>query len=70
MKIESIRVGDIVFDNKTKLNSYDGLDFIFGGFQKFVHILDFYPWDLVNGTWTGAFGYMMNDMQIDWKLCI
>jgi DNA-binding XRE family transcriptional regulator len=70
MKRESIRIGNKFFVNTSTLNRFDGLDLIFGGFQKFVYISDYDPWELVNDTWTGALSYIMNDMHIDWKLCI
>jgi hypothetical protein len=56
-----IRIGTPNFVNESKLNVDDRFDLLFGGFNEFVYISSYLPWQLVNGTWTGALGYLMND---------
>ncbi len=63
MNKDRIRIGSLDMVNKSTLDEYDAFDLIFGGFEEFVYVPDYYPWELVNGTWTGAFGHLMNDIR-------
>jgi ABC-type amino acid transport substrate-binding protein len=56
-----IRVGTLNFVNESELDVADRFDLLFGGYHEFVYIPDNDPWQLVNGTWTGALGYLMNE---------
>jgi hypothetical protein len=54
---------------ETKLNPRDEINPLFGASYEFVHLADYWPWQLVNGTWTGALGHLMDDNRADWKQC-
>jgi hypothetical protein len=62
MKKDRMRVGTYTLANLTAMDKV--YDLLFGSVYDLVHIPDFYPWQLVNGTWTGVLGHLMNDMQI------
>jgi hypothetical protein len=69
MEKQLIRVGTNKLIIKSQLNPRDGFDLLFGAHHEFVPLTDFNPWQLVNGTWTGAFGHVMNDNDVHWKRC-
>ena len=58
---ELIRIATTVFENKSKLNEYNSFNLIFGDYYEFVYVPHHDPYRLVNGTWTGALGYLKND---------
>jgi hypothetical protein len=64
MHTELIRIGTGSFVNETELNKDYAFDLLFGGFHEFVYIPDYWQWQLVNGTWAGALGHLMNDTQM------
>jgi hypothetical protein len=49
---------------RSKLNPRDGINLLFGARHKFVYLADYDPWQLVNGTWRGALGHLMNDNNV------
>ncbi len=61
MEKKLMRVGTDDLEIKSKLNTRDGFNLLFGARREFVYLTDFYPWRYVNGTWTGAFGHLLND---------
>lgn len=65
MRNEFIRVGTRKFVNESSLDELDALDLLLSGFHEFVYIPDYSPYLRVNGTWTGVFGHIMNDTQMD-----
>ncbi len=65
MRRERFRIGSPVFVNESKLQKTDGFDMLFDGYSEFVYIPDHDPWRVVNGIWTGALGYLQNDMAMD-----
>ncbi len=67
MKNNLIRIGTADFVNKSALLKINAFDLLFNGFYEFVYLPDYYPWLLVNGTWTGALGHLMDDNRMDWK---
>lgn len=58
---ELIRIGTNRFVNESKLDEYNVFNLIFGNYYEFVYVPEHDPYQLVNGTWTGALGYLMND---------
>ncbi len=56
-----ILIGTDVFVNKSELNKFAAFDLLFGGIHEFVHVPNYSQWLLVNGSWTGALGHVMND---------
>ncbi len=60
---ELIRIGSSKFVNQSTLDKADAFDFLFRGIYEFVYLPDYYPWLLVNGTWTGGFGHLINDIK-------
>ncbi len=63
MKKERLRVGTYTYVNETVTEKV--YDLLFGSAYELVYVPDFYPWEVVNGTWTGVLGYLMNDMQME-----
>jgi hypothetical protein len=63
-----IRVGTDELMYSTVLNPNEAFDLIYNGFSVLVNISNYLPWQHVNGTWTGAFGHLIDDNQTDWKL--
>jgi hypothetical protein len=63
MEKELIRIGTNKFVNKSTLDTADAFDLIFRGIYEFVYLPDYDPWLLVNGTWTGGFGHLINDIK-------
>ena len=63
IKKELIRLGTVA--NVTTLEKSVAFDLLFDGFHKFVYLPDYVPWLYTNGTWTGAFGHLMNGMRMD-----
>ncbi len=61
MKKGSIRIGTENLVDRTNLLKLNAFDLLFDRYHEFVHIPDYYPWLLVNGSWTGALGQLMND---------
>jgi hypothetical protein len=61
MKRQLIRIGTEKFANISKLNKYNAFDLLFGHFHELVYVPEYFPWQHVNGTWTGAIGDLMND---------
>lgn len=62
MKKPLIRIGTDKLVNETTLRKSHGFDVLFGeNDYYFVHIEDDTSWDVVNGTWLGSMGYLMND---------
>ncbi len=59
-----IRIGSENFVNRSELNAFGAFDLLFGGFHEFVYVVDFEPWLLVNGSWTGVLGHLMNDNRM------
>ena len=57
---ELIRIGTNVFVNESILNEYNEFELIFGDNYEFVYVPNHDPYQLVNGTWNGALGYLMN----------
>ncbi len=70
MEKQFMRVGTDDLETKSKLNARDGYDLLFGARHEFVYLPDYWPWQRVNGTWTGALGHLMNDNRMDWKQCV
>ena len=66
-----IRIGTESFVNESELEKAFAFDLLYGGFHEFVYLPDYWqPWQLVNGTWAGALGYLTNDTSnVDWKQC-
>lgn len=58
---ELIRIGSDNFVNESELENFHGFNLLFDGIYEFVHIPDDISWNLVNGTWQGAFGRLMDD---------
>jgi hypothetical protein len=69
MEKHMMRVGIDKLNLKSQLNSREGSDLLTGARHEFVHLADYWPWKLVNGTWKGALGHLMNDNCMDWKMC-
>jgi hypothetical protein len=67
MKTEQIRVGVEHAVNRSELNKFLAFDLLYGGYHQFVHVPNYNPWLLVNGSWTGALGHLMNDNRMDWR---
>ena len=68
MKKELMRIGTDKFVNESSLDRNYAFDLIFGSYNyEFVYIPDYYPWQRVNGTWTGVLDHLMNDIQMDLK---
>ncbi len=72
MEKQLMRVGTDINNVETylKLRVRDKLHLLFGARHEFVYLPDYDPWQLVNGTWTGALGHLMNDNRMDWKQCV
>jgi hypothetical protein len=70
MQKQLVRIGTERHVNESKLNEFYAFDLIYGGFYEFVYIPDYYPWKLLNGTWTGALGHLINGtaQMGGWKL--
>jgi hypothetical protein len=66
MKKEHIRIGTNNFTNASELDKLLAFNLLYGNIYEFIYTPDFYPWMFVNGSWTGALGYLMNDNQMDW----
>jgi hypothetical protein len=60
MEKQLIRVGIDYNISEAVSSNFYALDAVFGGDHELVNIPDFYPYKLVNGTWTGALGHLMN----------
>jgi hypothetical protein len=68
MKSKSFRIGASKFVNESQLNTADAYDLLFDKIHEFVYYPDgAAPWQLINGTWTGALGHLINGMQMDRK---
>ncbi len=67
MEEQMMRVGTYDLETKSKLNPRDGFNLMLGAHHEFVYLPDFWPWQRVNGTWTGGLGYLLNDYRMDWK---
>jgi hypothetical protein len=60
-----MRVGTEKFKTIQKLDARDGHNLLFGARYKFVYLTDYNdPWQLMNGTWKGALGHLMNDNRV------
>jgi hypothetical protein len=70
MDKQFMRVGTSNLETKSQVNHRDGFNLLLGARHEFVYLADFYPWQRVNGTWTGAFGHLMNDNHQHWKQCV
>ena len=66
MKKPPLRVGTEFFVNQSELSTIDVYDLIFGGYHEFVYLPDFYPLQLVNGSWQGALGHLLNGNHMNW----
>ena len=70
MHKELIRIGTYSFVNESELDKAYAFDLLFGGFHEFVYLPDYGPFQLANGTMTGAPRHLMNDTSnVDWKQC-
>jgi hypothetical protein len=67
MEKQSMRVGTDKLIIKSQLNPRDEFNLLFGARYEFVYLPDYWPWQRVNGTWTGAAGHLINDNRMDWK---
>ncbi len=67
MEGQLMRVGTYDLEIKSKLNPRNGLNLLFGARHEFVYLADFWPWQRVNGTWTGALGHLLDDNRVDWE---
>ena len=61
MHKELIRIGTGSFVNESELAKLFAFDLLFSGFHEFVYLADFDPWQLANGTMTGAPRHLLND---------
>jgi len=68
MQRELIRIGSPLLANESKWRA--GFDALFDGYHEFVYIADYFPWQRVNGTWAGALGHILNDMQNGLKVVL
>ncbi len=67
MEKQLMRVGTDELIIKSQLNARDGFNLLFGAYYEFVYLPDYYPWQRVNVTWTGALSHLMNGNRMDWK---
>ncbi len=67
MEKQLMRVGTNKLSIKSQLDARDISYLLFGARREFVDLPDYWPWQHVNGTWTGALGHLMNDNRMDWK---
>ncbi len=67
MEKQLMRVGTYDLETKSKLNARSISSLLLGARHEFVYLLDFDPWQRVNGTWMGALGHLLNDNRMDWK---
>jgi hypothetical protein len=61
MKNDVIRIGSDTFVNKTELDKNVAFNLLFRN-HEFIYIHNYFPWKLVNESWTGALGHI-NDIQ-------
>ncbi len=59
MEKELVRIGSDNFANKSEL--FHAFDLLFRSYHELVYISDYDPLEIVNGTWAGALGHLMND---------
>jgi hypothetical protein len=67
MEKKFMRIGTDKVFIKSELNPRDEFNLLFGAHHEFVYLADFFPWQHVNDTWTGALGHLLNDYHVDWK---
>jgi hypothetical protein len=70
MEKKFMRIGTEKVFIKSELNPRDGFNLLLGARHEFVYLADFYPWQRVNGTWTGALGHLLNDNYLHWRQCV
>ena len=61
METQYMRVATNKLITKSQFNLPDRLKLLFGARHEFVYQADYLPLQLVNATWKGALGHLIND---------
>jgi hypothetical protein len=65
---ELIRIGVDDLVNKSELDTSNAFNLVFGDYHELVYVPDDdIAWQVVNGSWNGAMGYLMNGIRMDWR---
>jgi hypothetical protein len=66
MNKQLFRIGTSIV-NGSEWSKAEAFDLLFGGYHEFVYLPDFYPIQLLNGTWIGAFRHIIDGHAVEWK---